>query len=116
MDEPPDTEASEIIRATQVLQLKLIVMTSKTALPPTLAPRLLNREASAAYSGVSPSTFDLMVKGRTMPKAKVVFGRRIAWDIRQLDVAIENLPTAGEDSSSDNTWDDIDATQTASIR
>jgi hypothetical protein len=37
-------------------------MTRQVALPPTLAPRLINREAAAAYVCVSPNTFDEMVK------------------------------------------------------
>jgi predicted DNA-binding transcriptional regulator AlpA len=86
------------------------------ALPPMLPPRLLNREASAAYVGVCPVTFDAMVRIGLMPKPKVVFGRRVAWDVRELDSAIDRLPSVGEDSGIDTTWDDIDAPPTAPVR
>ena len=33
----------------------------QAALPPTLAPRLICRDAAAAYVGVSPNTFDKMI-------------------------------------------------------
>src|SRR6266498_3936999 len=37
-------------------------MTRQFVLPPTLVPRLINREVAAAYVSVSPTTFDEMVK------------------------------------------------------
>jgi predicted DNA-binding transcriptional regulator AlpA len=58
-------------------------MTRQVALPPTLAPRLINREAAAAYVCVSPNTFDEMVKDKRMPRPKRLGGRRIAWDVRE---------------------------------
>jgi predicted DNA-binding transcriptional regulator AlpA len=82
-------------------------MSRQAALPPTLAPRLINREAAAAYVNVSPNTFDEMVKTGKMPKPKQLAGRRQAWDVRALDVAVDNLPTVGGDM--DDTWSDIDA-------
>ena len=84
-------------------------MSRQVALPPTLAPRLINREAAAAYVNVSPTTFDEMVIARTMPPPKLLTGRRKAWDVRALDRAIDNLPTAGI-VLADDTWDDVDAT------
>ena len=82
-------------------------MTRQAALPPTLAPRLIGRDAAAAYACVSPNTFDVMIVAGTMPKAKVVCGRRRAWDVRELDVAIDRLPHDGEDDASetDESWD-----------
>jgi predicted DNA-binding transcriptional regulator AlpA len=75
------------------------------ALPPTLAPRLINREAAAAYVNLSPGSFDLMVEDGKMPKPKQLTGRRYAWDVRALDVCVDNLPQVG-DSATDDTWDD----------
>jgi predicted DNA-binding transcriptional regulator AlpA len=74
-------------------------MPRQTALPPSLAPRLIDREASAAYVCVSPNTFDEMVARKQMPKARVLSVRRFAWDTRELDAAIDALPHDGEDES-----------------
>jgi predicted DNA-binding transcriptional regulator AlpA len=78
-------------------------MTSQVALPRTLAPRLINRAASAAYVNVCPTTFDLMVNDGRMPKPKQLTGKRYAWDVRALDTAVDHLPTVG---STDETWED----------
>jgi excisionase family DNA binding protein len=82
-------------------------MSRQLTLPPTLAPRLINREA-AAYVNVSPTTFDEMVRAGKMPRAKQLTGRRLAWDVRALDIAVDNLPTVG-DNAPDDTWSDVDA-------
>jgi predicted DNA-binding transcriptional regulator AlpA len=81
-------------------------MAQQKALPPTLAPRLISREAAAAYVSVSPTKFDEMVKDGTMPRPKRLCGRRKAWDVRDLDAAVDNLPV--EDNDND-TWDNVDA-------
>ena len=83
-------------------------MAKQGALPPTLAPRLISREAAAAYVSVSPNTFDQMVEDGRMPKPKVLSGRRIAWDVHDLDRAVNSLPVLG-DTVVDNTWDDSNA-------
>jgi len=84
-------------------------MARQTALPPTLAPRLIGREAAAAYVSVSPTKFDEMVEGGSMPVPRMLGGRRRAWDVRELDAAIDQLPLACEDSQVDETWSDVDA-------
>ena len=58
---------------------QVTVMAHQKALPPTLAPRLISREAAAAYVNVSPTAFDEMVKDGTMPKPRRLSGRRKAW-------------------------------------
>jgi predicted DNA-binding transcriptional regulator AlpA len=83
-------------------------MSRQVALPPTLAPRLINRDAAAAYVNVSPNTFDEMVKAGKMPQPKLLTGRRKAWDVRALDIYIDNLPTVGI-APEDDTWSDVDA-------
>jgi len=60
-------------------------------LPLSLPPRGLNRCEAAAYIGVSPSLFDLMVKDGRMPKPKQVNARTV-WDLRRLDLAFDALP------------------------
>jgi predicted DNA-binding transcriptional regulator AlpA len=86
-------------------------MTKQFALPPTLPPRLIGREAAAAYVCVSPATFDIMVNQGRMPKARELTPRRWAWDVRELDTAIDGLPRkgdepGGEPAPDDFGWDD----------
>jgi predicted DNA-binding transcriptional regulator AlpA len=90
-------------------------MTRQVALPPTLAPRLISREAAAAYVCVSPNNFDEMVKEKRMPRPKRLGGRRIAWDVRELDVAVDQLPIEEGNAAADETWSDIDAPQTSAV-
>lgn len=85
------------------------MMVRQVALPPTLAPRLISREAAAAYVCVSPNTFDEMVDDGRMPRPRLLGGRRRAWDVRALDAAIERLPVEGDDARGDETWGDIGA-------
>jgi predicted DNA-binding transcriptional regulator AlpA len=77
------------------------LMSRQVALPPTLAPRLINREAAADYVNLSPNTFDEMVKAGKMPQPKLLTERRKAWDVRALDRAVDNLPTAGTSPDDD---------------
>ena len=90
-------------------------MAGRTApLPPTLPPRLISRDAAAAYVGVSHNTFDKMIADGLMPRPRQLTERRIAWDVRQLDAAIDRLPVDGgtdtdTDTTTDHRWDDIDA-------
>jgi predicted DNA-binding transcriptional regulator AlpA len=84
-------------------------MTRQLALPPTLAPRLISRDAAAAYVNLSPNTFDEMVKTGKMPAPKQLTGRRHAWDVRALDVAVDHLPVVGS-MVPDSSWSDVDAT------
>jgi predicted DNA-binding transcriptional regulator AlpA len=83
-------------------------MARQSALPLNLPPRLIGREAAAAYVSVSPNVFDDMVKEGRMPRAKRVTARRAAWDVRELDSAVDRLPEVGEPTE-DETWSDIDA-------
>jgi predicted DNA-binding transcriptional regulator AlpA len=87
-------------------------MPRQSALPPTLAPRLLAREASAAYACLSPNTFDDLVVRGLMPKARVLGAKRRAWDVRELDAAIDALPHDGEAEilvAADEGWDENNA-------
>ena len=83
-------------------------MARQNALPRTLPPRLINRETAAAYVSVAPTTFDTMVKAGRMPPPRLVQGRRIAWDVRMLDAAVDNLPLDGG-AAADTTWSNTDA-------
>jgi predicted DNA-binding transcriptional regulator AlpA len=66
-----------------------------------LMPRGLRREDAAFYVGVSPATFDEMVKDGRMPQPKKV-GKRTIWDRRQLDASFEDLPDRNDESD----WDE----------
>lgn len=80
-------------------------MPKQVALPPTLPPRLISREAAAAYVCVSPGKFDEMVGDGRMPKPRCI-DRRRAWDVRALDAAVDRLPEDGAELV-DDTWADI---------
>jgi predicted DNA-binding transcriptional regulator AlpA len=91
-------------------------MARHAALPPTLPPRLICREAAAAYISVAAGTFDKMVEDGRMPRAKRLSEGRVAWDVRALDAAIDSLPTDGMSVEADNSWGDVDAVQTSAAR
>lgn len=74
---------------------------SKNALPFGVSPRGYNKEQAAAYIGVSPSKFDLMIADGTMPQPKML-GSRTIWDKHRLDAAFDDLP----DRQASNDWDD----------
>jgi predicted DNA-binding transcriptional regulator AlpA len=59
-----------------------------------IQPRGLSRVAAASYVGVSPTTFDQLVKDGRMPPPKRINSRTV-WDIRQLDEAFDALPSDG---------------------
>jgi hypothetical protein len=81
----------------------------QTSLQFSLVPRLLDRVDSARYVCVSPNTFDEMVENGRMPKPKMPTERRRAWDIWELNKAVDALPKCGDDSRDDSSWDDVDA-------
>lgn len=86
---------------------------ARPASPSTHAPRLICREDAAAYASVSPNTFDRLVVDGLMPAPLRLTGRRIAWDLRQLDAAIDRMSIDGDaendPDATDHSWDDIDA-------
>jgi hypothetical protein len=57
------------------------------------------------YIGVSPGKFDELVGDARMPAPKRIDGRKV-WDIRDLDVAFDALPSENE-TSGRTTWDDF---------
>jgi len=84
-------------------------MARQIALPPNLPPRLIGREAAAAYVAVAPATFDKMMRDRIMPAAKRLSEKRHAWDVRELDTAVDLLPADAATADDDHSWDDVDA-------
>ncbi|MGU3538876.1 hypothetical protein [Methylobacterium sp. A54F] len=83
-------------------------MPRQAALPPNLAPRLVSREAAAAYVCISPNKFDELVRDGRMPRARRIDARKV-WCVRELDAAADNLPLDGQGAASDATWEDVDA-------
>lgn len=71
-------------------------------LPLSLPSRGLSREQAAAYVGISPSLFDMLVKDGRMPGPKRV-NSRVVWDRLKLDAAFEILAET-DDASTDNEW------------
>jgi len=53
--------------------------------------RGLDESEAAVYLALSPSFFRRLVEIKTMPRPRVVGGRRI-WDVEELDVAFKALP------------------------
>lgn len=68
-----------------------------SVLPPSLPPIGVNRVQAAAFVGVSPSFFDMLVSRGDMPKPRKAGGRSI-WDVGELAEAFKALPKAGEDA------------------
>lgn len=75
-------------------------------LPQSLAPRGLSREQAAAYVGISPSLFDMLINDGRMPGPKRI-NSRVVWDRLKLDAAFDALPD--NDNSLVNPWDKLAA-------
>lgn len=58
-------------------------------------PRGLQRFEAAAYIGVGPALFDVMVSDGRMPRPKLANSRKI-WDKLALDACFADLPEEGE--------------------
>ncbi len=74
------------------------------ALPPSLPPRGLSREAAAQYVGVSVGKFDQMSRDGRMPKAIRIDGRKV-WDRCALDDAFDAL--SGGARRAKTGWEDF---------
>jgi predicted DNA-binding transcriptional regulator AlpA len=74
----------------------------KPALPSGVLPRGLSRTEAARYVGVSPVTFDRMIKDKIMPRPIRVYGR-VVWDVRAIDQAFDALDNSSEDRD-DPVW------------
>ena len=62
----------------------------REALPLSLQPRGLSRVEAAAYVGVSPTLFDIMVREGQMPRP-ARYRRRLLWDRRQIDRSLDAI-------------------------
>jgi hypothetical protein len=103
-------EVDRVVRS-KLRKIRGGLMARQSALPPTLPPRLIGREAAAAYVSVSPNIFDAMILVGTMPRPFPVHGRRVAWDVRDLDCCIDLLKERSKEvpqPDNDNSWSDVD--------
>lgn len=66
------------------------------ALPSNLPPRGLSRVQAAAYIGVSPTLFDILVNDGRMPRPKLINARKV-WDLRRINLAFDALPQSEPD-------------------
>ena len=64
-------------------------------------PRLLSREQAAAYLGIAPAALDAGVADGTWP-APIPYGRRLLWDRRRLDEAVDTLSGYAIQSANDD--------------
>jgi predicted DNA-binding transcriptional regulator AlpA len=71
-------------------------------LPQSLPPRGLSREQAAAYIGISPSLFDMLIQDGRMPRPTRI-NSRVVWDRQKLDTAFEALADT-EDASTEDEW------------
>lgn len=76
---------------TEFRSTKLMPKNRSDVLPLSLPPRGLSRVQAAAYIGVSPTLFDILVADGRMPQPKSINARKV-WDLRKLDLAFDALP------------------------
>jgi hypothetical protein len=55
------------------------------------------------YVGISPCKFDQLIADGRMPGPRRIDGRNV-WDIRQIDLAFDDLP---RDTAAPNSWDGV---------
>ena len=65
--------------------------------------RGLSRDEAAMYFGISATLFDRLVTDGRMPGPRRIEGRKV-WDIRELDMAFDDLPR--EDAGQKSSWED----------
>jgi excisionase family DNA binding protein len=68
--------------------------------PMPLPRRGLRLEEAAAWVGIGRTKFVAMVEDGRMPAPRKIDGAKV-WDVRELDVAFDDLPRDGEG----NGWD-----------
>lgn len=67
--------------------------------------RLMSRDEAAKYAGISATLFSELVDEGLMPRP-IKIRRRVLWDIRRLDAAIDAL---SDQSDRDSFWDEVAA-------
>lgn len=72
-----------------------------------IEPRGLRREEAAHYVGVSPSSFDSLVRDGALPRPKIVKSKIVLWDRRQIDQQIDRWFEEADSDHFKNPYDDI---------
>jgi len=67
-------------------------MTVSTLAP--MPPAALAREDAAAYLALGVSTFELLVRERSLPAPRQLSGRRVGWIRAELDAWLLSRPTS----------------------
>lgn len=65
----------------------------------------LSRETAARFVGVSPNTFDKMMKDSAMPSPRIVWRRKL-WNRLELQSAFDALPCDDECDDQSSPWDE----------
>ena len=88
---------------------KIVAITRSAALSCVrpIPRRGLSRDEAAMYIGISATKFDELVRDGRMPGPKRIDARKV-WDVRDLDVAFDALPSENP-ASQESTWDDFRA-------
>jgi predicted DNA-binding transcriptional regulator AlpA len=88
---------------------KVVAITCSAALSCVrpIPRRGLSRDEAATYIGISATKFDELVRDGRMPGPKRIDARKV-WDVRDLDVAFDALPSENP-ASQESTWDDFRA-------
>lgn len=75
------------------------------SIPQPIPRRGLSRVEAATYIGISASKFDELVCDGRMPGPKRIDHRKV-WDVRDLDLAFDALPSENPQSQG-SSWDDF---------
>lgn len=73
----------------------------RNALPSGLAPRLLNRDAAAAYCGISTAQFVAHVSPHVPP---ILIGQKRLWDMSAIDRWLDQGSGVGDAALSPEQW------------
>jgi hypothetical protein len=77
------------------------VRVRRSILPTGLVPRLLNRDAAAAYCGISTTHFLAHVSPNLSP---ILIGQKRLWDVKAIDRWLDQESTFGQVSLSAEQW------------
>jgi predicted DNA-binding transcriptional regulator AlpA len=73
----------------------------RNALPTGLVPRLLNRDAAAAYCGISTAHFLAHLSPHVPP---ILIGRKRVWDVSAIDRWLDQRSGTGQGTFSPEQW------------
>lgn len=61
-----------------------------------IQPAVLNREQAAAFTALSVSTMEKLLRARNFPPPRLLAGRRVGWLVRELSEWAESLPVSDQ--------------------